>query len=83
MWKGVSSVLGAFCDVVRLDPGAEKRPDEESAVKDKHYTLLRNDNRRITVTLGKQQTLILKKSLRRHTVHKSSFSKGQQKTLLF
>ena len=43
--------------MVRLDSGAEKRQDEESAVKDKHNTLLRNGNGRITVTLGKPQTL--------------------------
>ena len=30
----------ACCDMVRLDPGAEKKPDEESVVKDKHNTLL-------------------------------------------
>jgi hypothetical protein len=71
--------------MVRLDPDAEKRPDAESVVKDKHNTLLRNGDGRIIVTLGKQQTLKLENSLRRqtHTAHNSSFSKGQQKTHLF
>ena len=40
-----------MCDVVRLDPGAEKRPDEESVVKDEHNTLLRIGSRGITVHL--------------------------------
>ena len=37
------------CDMVRLNPGAEKRPDEESVVKEKYNTLLRNGSHRITV----------------------------------
>ena len=45
------SLAEACCDVVRLDPGAEKRPDEESVVKDKCNPLLRNGSRRITVHL--------------------------------
>ena len=43
----------ACCDVMRLDPGAEKVPDEKSVVEDKHNTLLRNGKQRIIVTLGK------------------------------
>jgi hypothetical protein len=41
----------ACCDMVRLDPGAEKRPDEESVIKNKHNSLLRNGSRGITVHL--------------------------------
>jgi hypothetical protein len=40
--------------MVRLEPSPEKRPDEESVVKDKHNTLLRNGRRRITVYLKKK-----------------------------
>jgi hypothetical protein len=47
-------------DMVRLDPGVDKRPDKESVVKDKDNTLLRNGRRRITVHLKKQQPLSVK-----------------------
>ena len=60
--------------MVRLAPGVT-RPDEESVVKEKHVTLLRNGNRRIAVTLGDQQTLSLENSLGRqpHTAHNTGF----------
>ena len=43
--------------MVRWDPGAETRPDEESVVKEKHDTLLRYGSRGITIHLKHQQTL--------------------------
>ena len=67
-------------DVVRFDPGAEKRPDKESVVKDKYNTSLRNGSRSITVHLKKQLTLSLKLT---HMVNNARFCKGQQKTHLF
>jgi hypothetical protein len=54
-----------MCEVVRLDPGAEKSPDKESVVQDKHNILLRYGNHRITVHLKKQQTLSLENTLRK------------------
>jgi hypothetical protein len=69
----------------KVGPGAEKRPDEESVVKDKHNTLLRYSSCRITGRLITQQPLSLKHSLRKrpHMVNNSSFDKGPQKTHLF
>ena len=61
--------MQTVCDVVRLDPGAEKRPDEESVAKDKHNTSVRNGSFRITVHLKKQQTPSLKNSLRKQNTH--------------
>ena len=55
--------------VVRLDPSVEKRPREESVVKDKHNTLLRTGNGRMTVTLEKLQTKSQTHSGDEHTRH--------------
>jgi hypothetical protein len=55
--------------MVRLNPGAEKSPVEESVVMDKHHILLKNGNGRITVTLGKSQKLTQETNMNSVSVH--------------
>ena len=66
------------CDVVRLDPGAEKRPDEESVVKDKYNTLLRNGSLRITVQ--KTPNTKSRKVTQETTAHSKQFKLLQRKS---
>jgi hypothetical protein len=69
----VNVLAEACCNMIRLETGAEKSPDEESVVQDKHNTLLRNGGHRITVYLKKQQTLSLKNSPRKRTHNRNHF----------
>ena len=66
--------------MVRLDPGAEKRPDEESVVKDKHNTLLGNGNGRINGNTGKTTNTKPQILTQETNAHSTQFKLQHRKT---
>ena len=73
-------IVPQYCDMVRLDTGAEKRPDEESVVTETHNTLLRNGSRRITVHLKKTKNTKSQKLPQETNAHGKQFKVLQRTT---